>query len=320
MFNCKTQIRGAVLASAMGAAAAASAQTWPTKPVTMVVPYAAGGPTDAVGRALTPLMEKAWGQPFVVDNRPGAGGVVGTDYVARSTPDGYTVLFNGNGVHTAKIFTKTLPYEPNDLRPVVELAGTDYVIVTHPSVPARNLKEFVTWLKEKGKAVNHGTIPLTAYELDSHVFNNLTGTSSTIVPYNSAAPIVTAILRNDVSFYFAIPGMMPGHIDSKALNAIAITGPRRLERFPNVPTTHEQGLDFDAGFAFGLWVPAKTPDTVVRKLRSDVEKAVLSPEFGATMKKLSYDVPAKPSDYPARIQREVKTYFETAQRIGVKPQ
>jgi len=320
MLNWKMLLRSATMVAAIGAVASASAQTFPTKAVTLVVPFAPGGPTDGVARALAPLMEQAWKQPFVVENRPGAGGVVGTEFVARANPDGYTILFNGNGVHTAKIFSKTLPYEPNDLRAIVELAGSDYIIVTHPSIPAKNLMELVTWLKEKGKSVNAGSIPLTAYDLDYHVFNRTTGTSSTIVPYNGAAPIVTAILRNDVNWYFAVPVSVVQHLESKALNPIAITGTRRLARFPNIPTTHEQGVAFDAGFAFGIWVPTKTPDAIVQKMQADMEKAVLSAQFGDLMKKFNYDVPAKPREYGARIQREVKTYFETAAQVGVKPQ
>ena len=319
MFYSKSLLRIIVLASMLAVSVLASAQSFPTKAVTLIVPFAPGGPTDAAARTLAPLMEQTWKQPFTIENRPGAGGIVGTQYVSRANPDGHTLLFNGNGVHTAKIFTKVLPYNPEDLKPVVELAGANYVIVSNTSVPAKTFKELLAYLKEKGSAVNAGSIPYTAYDLDYHVLQRKAQLQYTLVPYNSAADIVTALLRNDIQFYFAVPISVLGLIDEKKVNAIGITGPTRNSRWPQVPTIREEGLDFDAGFAFGIWAPARVPADVLAKIGADIEKAVLSPDFGARMKTLNFDVAKQPRAYPARIEREIKEYSEIAKQIGIDP-
>jgi len=305
-------------AAALTASFTAAAQQYPARPVTMIVPFPAGGPTDVVARALVQPMEQAWKQNFIVEFRPGAGGVVGTDVVARAKPDGYTLLLNSNGVYTTKIFMKNITYDPADLRPVVEVCGANFLIVTNPSVPAKNLGEFIGYLKSKGSAANAGTVPNNASQLDLDLFKQRVGASYTVVPYNGLADIIAAALRGDLQLFLGVPQSVEKLIQDGKLKALATAGPQRNDRFPDVPTTREAGLDFQSGFSFGVWAPAKTPADVVAKVGADMEKAVLSPEYVARMKSLSYEVPQQPRNYPAVIERQAREYFDVARQMGIE--
>jgi tripartite-type tricarboxylate transporter receptor subunit TctC len=310
--------KAAFAGAALLAAASAGAQQYPSRPVTMIVPFPAGGPTDVVARALVPLMEQQWKQNFIVEFRPGAGSILGTDYVARAKPDGYTLLLNSNGVYTAKIFIKNITYDPADLRPVVELCGANFLIMTNAQVPAKTLGELIAYAKSKGSAMNAGTVPNNASQLDLEVLKLRAGMSYTVVPYNGLADIITAALRNDVQLFLGVPQSVASLTADGKLRALASASPARNEHFPDVPTTREAGLDFQSGFSFGVWAPARTPADVVARISADMEKAVLSPDYSTRMKNLNYDVPQQPSAYPATIDRQAREYFDVARKVGIE--
>jgi tripartite-type tricarboxylate transporter receptor subunit TctC len=309
----------AALAVFAAAAAAAGAQQYPARPVTLIVPFPAGGPTDVVARALAPLMEQAWKQSFIVEFRPGAGGMLGTEVVARAKPDGYTLLLNSDGVYAAKIFIKNLTYDPADLRPVVDVGGASLLVVTNPSVPTKTLSELVSYVKSHSGSVNTGSIPNNTSDLDIRLLGLRTGMNFTVVPYNGLPDIISAALRNDVQFFLAVPTSVQQLLTDGKLRAIVTAGTQRNERFPDVPTARESGVDFLSVFAFGIWVPAKAPADIVARIGTDVAMAVLTPEYGARMKNLSYQVSAQPLAYPATTERKVKEYFELAKQIGIEP-
>jgi tripartite-type tricarboxylate transporter receptor subunit TctC len=308
----------AVLGCLLGTSA--HAQNYPTQRVTLVVPFAAGGPTDVVGRTVGAAMEQLWKQPFIIENKPGAGGHVGTEFVSRAKPDGYTLLFNGNGPRTAKFFMKDIPYNPSDLRAVVKMAGSQYVLVVHPSVPASNLQELIALAKAKPKSINYGTFALTTYEFDYQRFQQAAGVEMTPVSYNSAAPTMTALLRNEIQFYFGIQGSILAMVNEGKMKPIAMLGAARANDYPNVPTAREQGLDFQAGFGFGILVHSKTPEDLVQKIGRDIAGVLKTPAVADKLKSMGYDVPPSPLDWPKELDVELKAYEEIAQRLGIKPQ
>jgi tripartite-type tricarboxylate transporter receptor subunit TctC len=308
------------LAVAVLAAGEAAAQNYPDRRVSWIVPFAPGGPTDTVSRAVGAALEQIWKQPVVIENRPGAGMIVGTDYAVRQPPDGHTLLLGGNGQHSVKIFVKSVPFEPNDLRPVAKLAGAQHVLAINSGIPAKTLSELVAYLKGNPKKANYGVIPMTTFELDYHRFMRATGTDLSAVPYNSAAPIMTALVRNEVQFYFAFGASIAPLLADGKVMPIAVLGAQRSERLPGVPTAREQGLDFVAGAGFGILVHSKTPEDIVRKLGNDIAAALKSPAVGVRLRDLGYDIPGNPLEWPAELQVELKSYFEMADRLGLKPQ
>ena len=314
-------LRGLLLAVLTGVASTSMAQVWPAQRVTLVVPYPPGGPTDIVARTLGPALEQQWKQPFVIENRPGAGGVVGTDAVARSTPDGYTLLFNGNAVYTLVFFQKNLPWDPSQMRAVVQIAGAPYIVVTNPQTGIKSMPEFLSYVKARPpKSVNYGTIPLTTFDLDYLILQQKTGIQLTVVPYNGAAPAGEALMRNDTQMYFGVQAVVAPMIEAGRLVAIGNTGTRRSEQFPDVPTVREQGTDFTAGFGFGIWVPAKTPEYAVTRIGNDIAAAIQTPAVAGRLKDFGYEVPAAPLRWNEQLQAEFKAYSEVVQRQNIQPQ
>lgn len=306
----------------LGATALSSvAQDWPNQRVTLVVPYPPGGTIDIVARVLAPILEQQWKQPFIIDNRTGAGGIVGTELVVRAKPDGYTLLFAGNTVLTQKFFMKTLSYDPADMRAVVKIAESSYLVVTPLSLPVKALAEFIAHVKARpAKSVNYGTIPYTTFDLDYHIFQQLAGLDMTTIPYNGAAPAVQAVLRNDIQMYFSVESVVTSLLKAGRLNAIAYTGERRSEQFPSVPTLREQGIDFATGFGIGIWAHAKTPDAAVSRISRDIVAAIATPAVVTRLKEYGYDVPAQPLAWNERLQTDIKRYSEVVERLGFKPQ
>jgi tripartite-type tricarboxylate transporter receptor subunit TctC len=297
-----TKLFSTLALAALGALATqALAQTWPTRQVTLIIPFPPAGPTDILARAFAPALEAAWKQPFVIEFRPGAGGMLGTGEVSRAKPDGYTLVLQANGVVLAPIFQKSIPYDPADLRPVVGVASSSYLVVTNPATAAKTLGEFVALAKGRPKQVNYGTIPYTPFDLDYHVFQQRAGVELTTINYNGAAAMAEALMRGDIQMFFGTPAAVIPLVKAGKLVPIAYTSPTRGVLFPDVPTAREQGIDLVAGFTLGLWAPAKTPDDIASKIGADV------------------DQPAH-RQYPQQMQAELKGYTEVAQKIGLKPQ
>jgi tripartite-type tricarboxylate transporter receptor subunit TctC len=307
-------------AACLLAAACAHAQSFPEQRVTLVVPYGAGGVTDVIARLLAQNMEGVWKQAMVVENRPGAGSMVGNAYVARAKPDGYTLLFNGNSVYTAKIFTKDVPYDSADLKPLVQLVSTSYLMVTTPETQVKTLPDMIALMKARPRQINYGTVPFSSLDLDYAIFQQRAGVEMTGVPFNGAVPLVSALLRNDVQFAITVPASVMAQVADGKLVPLAVTGARRDPRLPNVPATRELGYAVDAGFGFGVIIPSKAPENIAAKIGGDIAPIVLSAAFGSRMRELGYEVPAQPLRWAEGMQAETNAYVDIAQRMGVKPQ
>lgn len=315
-----SRLRLAAAGALLALSFVATAQDFPSRKITLIVPFAPGGPTDVVSRAVMQEAEKKWGQAVIIENRPGASGLAAVDYFARQPADGYTLFFHGNTPLTAHFFMKSIPYNPSDLRPLAAFGGSSYVITVHPSLGVKTLKEAVALAKAKPKSINYGTINLTSYELDHYVLFGMMGIEMTPVPYQSAAPIATALLRGDVQYYLAIVSLVKPHIDAGKLVPLAYLGESRHPQFPTVPTVKEEGYDFSTGYVLGVYAHAKTPAPIFDRLGRDLDAAVKTSEVAERLAKVGYQAYPAPRDWQTRIDRELKLYGEVVRKLNYQPQ
>ncbi|SEB15822.1 tripartite tricarboxylate transporter substrate binding protein [Variovorax sp. YR216] len=283
----KTRIghRAAVVAlSAMALAGAASAQQWPTKPIHFVVPFSAGGANDLMGRAAADGVSKALGQPVVVDNKPGAGAMLGTDVVAKSAPDGYTFLISAAGVVSNSMIRKNVPYKDSDLVPVAMIALAPSVVVAPADAPYKDLKDFVAASK-KGKGLHFATAGTgsTPHFVEGLLEKNH-GAKLDVVPYKSGSESITAVLGNQVDATSEASIVVLPYIKSGKLKPLATTWTQRISAYPELSTAVEQGFD-DIRIAHwaGVHAPAGTPPAILDKMAEAVDKAMKDP---ATVQRL----------------------------------
>ncbi|MGE5465661.1 MAG: Bug family tripartite tricarboxylate transporter substrate binding protein [Methanocella sp.] len=269
----KRQIISTCAAALALAACPGYAQSFPSKPMRMVVHFPAGGPTDLVARLLGQKMSETWGQQVLVDNRPGAGGVVGVDMVVRAPPDGYTLLFatSGSMSITPAIGTKT-PYNVfTDLAPVSLVVINPQILVLHPSVPANNVRELIKLAKSKPGQINYASVGVgSPQHLGGEMLKAMTGIDIVHIPYKGTAPAVTDLLAGQVSLMFnSMPSVLP-HVRAARLKGIAVSTAKRSVAAPDIPTVAESGVPgFNYATWYGLFAPAATPKDIVAKLNAE---------------------------------------------------
>jgi tripartite-type tricarboxylate transporter receptor subunit TctC len=322
-------IRSRVLAAALCAlslsalAPTASAQAFPNKPIRLVVPYAPGGATDIIGRAAAVELSRLLGQPVNVDNRPGAGGNVGSEFVARSAPDGYTLVVSPSSLHgiTPFLYSK-LNYDPNkDLKPVIVLGAFANVLVVNQNVKANSVKELIAEIKANpGKFSYASSGSGSTIHLSGEMFKVQTGLDIPHVPYKGSGPAITDLIGGQVQLMFDnIPSAIT-HIRSGKLKALATTGETRSKTLPDLPTMRESGMsDYLSTAWFGIAAPAGTPPEIIAKLNAEGQKAVASPEFIRKMNEYGYDVVGgSPEKMAAMIQDELKRWGPLVKASGAK--
>ena len=269
----------AIAATALLGTGAACAD-WPDHPIKWVVPFGPGGANDLIARAAADAVSKRLGQPVVIDNKPGAGAIIGADFVAKAKPDGYTWLVGAAGVVTNSILRTDMPYADADLVPVGMIAVAPSVIVVHPSVPANNLKEFVAWARTQPGGINWataggGSTPHFVAEMLRDAGMNIT-----IIPYKSGSEGMTAVLSNNVHATSEASIVVLPQVKAGKLKAIATTYSKRISSYDALPTAQEQGF---AGVLIGHWAglfaPKGTPPAIVERMSKELEAAVRSTEF-----------------------------------------
>jgi tripartite-type tricarboxylate transporter receptor subunit TctC len=274
-------IRSLLFALCLCAAAGAGAQSYPSKPVHIIVPYGTGGPADIYARFLGSKLQEALGQPFVIEDRPGAGSIVGTDAVAKSAPDGYTLLMMSN-THTVN--ETLIPKKPfdlmRDLAPITGVNYSDLLMVIHPSVPASNLKEFIAYAKANPGKLNYASSGNgTPYHMAGELFKAMAGVDLVHIPHKGSDQARAAILGGQVQMMFDAVPTMAANAAAGKVKALATSGSKRSPVTPNVPTVSEAGLPgYESGIWLGLMAPAKTPRPVLERLNAEVNKIVNSPE------------------------------------------
>jgi len=260
------------------------AQEFPSKPVRFVVPYAAGGSGDLLARLLGTKLSTMWGQQVVIDNKPGAGGLIGTEFAARSDPDGYTLYLATDGPLTiAATLNKHVPYDwKRDLASVSMIAVGYQVLIVDPKLPVRSLREFIDLARQKPGALNFASIGVgTAPHLAAELFKSVANVEITHVPYRgSSAQAITALIAGDVGMFMVGTSTAVPHIQSGNVRALAVTSPKRVDSLPDIPTFAEAGLPgVDVSLWFAVLVPSATPSAIVNKLNADVVRAVADPDY-----------------------------------------
>jgi len=309
-----TQVRrtakALALAVLLGSGASAMAQAWPARNITIVVPFATGGTTDAIARTLGQELSKSLGQPVIIENKPGAGATIGADYVAKAKPDGYTLLVGAVHHTIATSVYKKLPYDfQRDLAPVSTVAMVPNVLVVNPNVPAKNVRELVALArKTPGKLTFGSNGNGTGQHLIGAQFNIASGTDIVHVPYKGSGPLTIDLLGGQIDMSFDTVTPVLSHIRAGKLRALAVTTIKRSAALPDVPTLDESGLKgFDQGTWFGVLAPVATPKEVVTRLNTEVVNIVNSAEFKKRMEEIGA-VPVGNS--AAQMASQIKTDTE----------
>jgi tripartite-type tricarboxylate transporter receptor subunit TctC len=296
-----------LLASSL--AAQGFAQGYPSKPIRLIVPFAAGGGNDNVARLVGKRLADSLGQPVLVDNRPGAGGVVGAELAARSAPDGYTLFLGGVGSHAINPnLHEKLPYDPiRDFAPIELLAQAPLVMVVHPSVPARSFAEFVAYARANPGRLNFASNGNgSSSQLAAVMFDSMAGVDMVHVPYKGLSPALADLLSGQVQVMFSSVVAILPHIKTGRLRGLAVTGGKRLAAMPELPTIAESGLaGYEASSWYGILAPAGTPRDIVMKLNAELAKALDQPEVrGSLLAEGAEPVGGSPEQFAAHIRSE----------------
>jgi tripartite-type tricarboxylate transporter receptor subunit TctC len=307
------------------AAAAACAQAWPTKPIRLIAPYAAGGPIDISARLIAPKLQEALGQPVIVENRPGAGGNIGADFVAKSAPDGYTLVIGAIATHAINPWLfANLPYDPlRDFRHVALIVQVPNVLVVNNELPVKSVGDLIALAKDRPGKLDFasGSTGSTGH-LAGEMFKLMTGTYMVHIPYKGAAPAVADLMAGRVHLIFdnlasALPNVKAGKV-----RALAVTTRQRSGFLPELPTLDEAGLKgFDMTTWWGVMAPGKTPQAVVERLNAEVFRALESPDVRQRLRAMGSEIPAvrTPEAFTAFVASELKTYGDLVKRSGAKP-
>jgi tripartite-type tricarboxylate transporter receptor subunit TctC len=323
--NRRTLLGGASLAALTSQIPAALAQTYPSKPIRYVVPFAAGaGVLDIMARIVSQHLGASLGQQVVVDNRPGAGGNVGAEIAARAAPDGYTMLMGNTALVVSPFLFAKLPFDPlTDFVPVTQVNSAPLLLVVHPSLPVKSVAELVAYAKARPGKLNYGsggigTTPFLATEL----FKVMAGIDVVHVPYKGGAPALADLVAGQLSFMIEnVPGTLPLVKDGK-LRALAITSRQRLALVPDVPTMIEAGV---AGYEMigwnGIFLPKDTPAEIVTRLNTDLVKVLGTAEMKEQLAKLGAEpVGGTPRQFAAFVQDESRRWGKIIKDLGIKPE
>lgn len=306
----------------MTALPAAWAQaTYPSKPIKVIVPYAPGGATDILARMVAAKLQESWGQTVVVENKPGASGVLGNDAVAKSPPDGYTVLLGITAMVQLATLMK-LPYDPaKDFIPVTQLAVSTSVLAVPAATPAKTLAEYIALLKAQPGKHGYGSFGAgTSAHIQGELFKSQTGTDLAHVPYKGSAPMVNDLLGGQLSCAFLDVGSSRGHFKSGSLRPLASTGTERLKILPDVPTFAEAGLkNFEPRGWFAYFLPAGTPAPVVSKLATELARIIHLPDVSARIEELGLlPMGNTPEQFAAVVRNESVLYAKLIKDLQIR--
>jgi tripartite-type tricarboxylate transporter receptor subunit TctC len=301
----------AAVGALVAATAPAAAQDWPTRPLTMVVPFAAGGAFDVMGRVFTPRMSESLGQQVIVENIGAAAGIVGTSRVAKAVPDGYTFLLGSVGTHAYNpTLYKKLPYNPaTDFAPVALFAEQPMVLITRKDFPASNLQEFIAYAKANGAKLQYGSAGVgSTTHLGCALLNAATGINTTHVPYRGGGPAMLDLIAGQVHYMCSNSASALPQIASNTLKGIALLARSRSSLMPSLATAHEQGLvDFEAITWNAFFLPKGTPAPIIKKLNDAVVEAMSTPTVGRRMQELGVDLVAPERRSPEYLQKFVES-------------
>jgi tripartite-type tricarboxylate transporter receptor subunit TctC len=303
--------------------AIASAQDYPAKPIRMIVPFPPGSTPDIVGRVLGQKIQEKWGQPVVTENRPGAGGNIGTAEAARAAPDGYTLLISINGpIAVNKALYASLPYDPQkDLKPISLLASGAQALAVHPSVPASDVKQFIEHLRQNPDKLSYGSVGSgSASHLTMELLKSQAQVAIVHVPYKGFPPVVQDLLAGQIHATFAIVPAVLGQIKAGKLKGLAVTSAKRSSLAPDIPTLAEQGFpQFDATAWIGLLAPAGLPGAITERLAAETQRIMRVPEVRQALGSQGFEVVGgTPDEFAAFIRAETEKWTRIVKLTGAK--
>jgi tripartite-type tricarboxylate transporter receptor subunit TctC len=308
-----------------GGIAAAPAQVYPSRPITMVVPFAAGGPVDTVARILSEPMRATLGQSIIVENVTGAAGSIGVGRVARAAPDGYTLSIGHWSTHVVNGAIYPLPYDLlRDLEPIVLLPSNPMIVVSKSAVPAKNLNEFVGWIKANEGKVSAGTAGAgSATHVAGVYFQNITGTRFQFVPYRGTGPALQDLVAGQIDFIVDQASNSLQHVRDGKIRAYAVTASARLPSAPDIPTVAEAGLpSLDISVWYGLWAPKGTPKEIIAKLNAAAVQALSEPAVRQRFAELGLDMPPRdrltPEALAAYQKAEIEKWWPVIKDANIK--
>ena len=300
----------------------AAAQTYPARPVRLIVPYPAGGSTDILARVLAEKIGPAWGQPMVVENRAGATGVIGADSVAKSPPDGYTLLIGVNGPISIAPAIRTMPYDSlKDFAPVTLIADAPKLLVIHPSIPAQTLQEFIAWARTQGKPISFASAGIgTTGHLASEMLKQRAGLDANHVPYKGGGPAIADVIGGHVQFMFEVMPQLLPHVQAGRLKALGISSNERSRAIPALPTIAEQGLaGFQSSTWFGVLAPAGTPEAAITRINAEFSRALAEPDMAKRIADLGASwAPNSPADFARFLRADLDKWRQVVAKSGAK--
>jgi len=324
MIKSLTIVIAAGCATLAGVLPAAAADNYPSRPIRIIVPQSAGGSTDVAARLLTDRLAEPLKQNIVVDNRPGAGSLNGTDMVAKAVPDGYTLLIIAASLTITPAIQTNLPFDPErDFAPITQIVDLPHVVTLHPGIAAKSVGEFIALLKAKPGQIAAGFSGIgTSTHLAVELFQYMTQTKMLLVPYKGGAPAMTALLGGEVQVNFATSSTVLPHVRSGKLRALAVTGAKRSTAMPELPTVAESGVK---GYQHASWVgmlaPAKTPKPVIDRLHAESVKILGRDEIRKALLKQGLETEGNtPKEFAENIRREIVQWKNLVKTAGIKMQ
>ncbi len=311
---------GALALLSVGAGAA-SAQPYPTKPIRIIVPFAAGGAVDALARILSARLQEQFGQPVIVENRAGAGGMTGADLVAKSPPDGYTILQNTNGQAISPAIHRTLPFDTlKDFIPVTQLVATSTVLVANPKLPAKTVPELIALAKAQPGKLNYGMTGVgNSLHLTMEMFKRAAGIDIQAVPYRGDALLNPALIAGEIDIAIVPIGTIVPLIEGGQLRALAVNSAERSNVLPEVPTVAEAAVPgFEAAGWQGYFVPAGTPREIVERIQRETAAAIALPDTQARLKAMGNEpVASTPDAFGVKFRAEVTKFQQVVREAGI---
>jgi tripartite-type tricarboxylate transporter receptor subunit TctC len=315
------RISSLVIVAVVWMASPAAAQDYPSRPVKVIMPFGAGGPTDVFTRAIADELSKSLKQPFVMENRPGAGTIIGTDAAAKSPPDGYTLLMMSATQTTTETLAPNKPFKlMRDFVPVASVMSSELVMVVHSSVPVNNVHEFIALAKSKPGVLNYASSgPGSNYHMAGELFKNLTGINIQHVPYKGSTQARNDIISGQVDMMFDSVPTMAQMIEAGRVKALGTTGKVRSSSLPNVPTLTESGIPHQATIWLGVMAPTGTPQPIVNLLNAEINKILVRPEVKVAWDKLgAVPVAMKPDEFGAFVQSEIERWAQVIKANNIK--
>lgn len=309
LLECMACIAGFMLLTVSGSHALA--QNFPSKPVRWVLGFPGGGTSDVLARAVAPKLSDMWGQTVIVDNRPGASGIIANSIVAGAPPDGHTMLLISSTYANLIAMEKKVPYDSyRDLAPVMQLTSVPNVLSVHPSLPVKSVKDLIVLAKSKPGQINYGTGgPMTGPHLAMELFKLMTKTDMLHVPYKGTPPAVTDLVAGRVQVMMALTPVVMPHLKSNRLRAIAVSGTKRVSELPDVPVVADTVPGYEATTWYGLLMPRGTPTAIIRKINSDISKVMEMPDVVQRLADVGFQITlSTPEGLTAFIKSQADTW------------